>query len=99
MKHWEIDHFFDAIIGSNLDGTRVDKGEVISYIFENYIPNVDRNEVVMVGDTVYDIVGAKNNGIDCISVTYGYGIIDELQAHEPTLVVDSVKELGDVLKG
>ena len=53
----------------------------------------------MVGDRKYDIVGAKANGLDVIGVTYGYGVREELEAHQPTAIVDSVEELRKLLLG
>jgi phosphoglycolate phosphatase-like HAD superfamily hydrolase len=34
-----------------------------------------------------------------IGVTYGYGPREELEAHEPTAIVDSVQELRELLLG
>jgi hypothetical protein len=52
---------------------------------------------VMVGDRKYDIEGAKANGIDSIGAGYGYGPAGELQAAEPTYIVDSVDALIPLL--
>jgi len=49
LKHFNLDRYFDCIIGSNLDGTRIKKGEIIKYIIDKY--NIGNfNEVVMIGD-------------------------------------------------
>jgi phosphoglycolate phosphatase len=39
---------------------------------------LDRDKTVMIGDRRHDIIGAKNNGLACIGVTYGYGTEKEL---------------------
>lgn len=97
LAHFKIDHFFQLIIGSNLDGTRVAKTEVIAEVMRN-LPDTARNEpVVMVGDREHDIIGAKNNHIDAIGVRYGYGAQTELAAAQPKLIVASVAELFDAL--
>jgi len=54
-------------------------------------------EIVMVGDTVYDINGGKHNRISTIAVGYGFGIKEELLAAEPDYYVESVEELSRVL--
>ena len=55
--------------------------------------------MVMIGDRKFDMIGAKNNGIDSIGVTYGYGEREELEACSPTAMVDSVVELRKLLLG
>lgn len=52
---------------------------------------------VMIGDTKYDIIGAKKNHVDAIGVTYGYGTRDELMEAGADFIADSVEELGTLL--
>lgn len=96
LEHFNLFQYFTAIIGSNLDGTRTDKGDVIEYALTNK-DLAERSKIVMVGDRKYDVIGAKRNGIDAIAVTYGYGSYDELVAAEPNHIVSSVKELSILL--
>lgn len=92
LKHFNLDMYFDAIVGSDLDGTRSKKGEVIRYIIDKYnIANIE--QVVMVGDRKYDIIGAKENSIDSIGVSYGYGSKEELNNAGPTYIVNNVIDL------
>jgi phosphoglycolate phosphatase len=96
LEHFNLFQYFTAIIGSNLDGTRTDKGDVIEFALTN--KNLaERSKIVMVGDRKYDVIGAKRNGIDAIAVTYGYGSYDELAAAEPNYIVSSVEELSVIL--
>jgi phosphoglycolate phosphatase len=89
---------FSLIAGSELDGTRVAKGEVIAYAL-NALPPVARTACVMVGDRMHDIVGAEENGIASVAVGYGYGSEDELRAAKPTHLVHTVVELERLLCG
>jgi phosphoglycolate phosphatase len=59
-----------------LNGDLVDKTELINHIISN--ERLDKNNAVMIGDRSHDIIGAKNNGLACIGVTYGYGTEEEL---------------------
>lgn len=95
-KHFRIAQYFDMIVGSNLDGTRSAKGEIIGYILKQLEP-VLRGTVIMVGDRKYDILGAKNQGIDSIGVTYGYGSVEEISRYEPTFTVATVGDLEKTL--
>lgn len=98
IKYFQLDEYFDKIVGSNFDGTRSAKGEIIQYILEGY-QELSKDEFVMIGDRKYDVIGAKETGIDSIGVKYGYGSIEELKGSEPTQIVESVEELTALLVG
>ena len=96
LDYFKIHQHFKTIIGSNLDGTRTEKKDIIQEIV-NQLPNVNLDKLVMIGDRKYDIIGAKHFGIDTISVTYGYGTLEELQVEKPTYIVNDVAELKKML--
>ncbi|SCZ10430.1 HAD family hydrolase [Alkaliphilus peptidifermentans] len=96
LKYFELEEFFTLIAGSNLDGSRCEKDEVIQYIRE-IIPEITCNNTIMVGDRKYDIIGAKQHHIESIGVTYGYGGEEELKAAEATFIVTSIEELNVLL--
>ncbi|MEE3719942.1 HAD family hydrolase [Tumidithrix elongata RA019] len=79
IEHFSLSSLFDGIYGSELDGTRSIKGELIRHVLlrENLAPE----ETVMVGDRFHDVVGAKQNQVFAIGVTYGYGTEEELSTH------------------
>jgi len=96
LAHFSLDRFFFAAAGSNLDGTRMEKAEVIEFAL-SYLEEIPQDKLVMVGDRKHDIIGAKKNGLDVIAVAYGYGSLEELQQEEPNYLVSSVEELGILL--
>jgi len=96
LKYFHIDGYFDLVVGSNLDGTRTAKTEIIQYILDKY-NEYERTDFIMIGDRKHDIIGANNTGIDSIAVTYGYGSYDELSKANPSYIVGSVEELKDIL--
>ena len=75
VEHFELAAYFTAVYGSELDGTRTDKTELLDYARRDQSAGRDS---VMIGDRSHDIVGASNNGFRAIGVTYGYGSADEL---------------------
>ncbi len=82
--------------GSNLDGTRVNKDEVIAHALrENRVS--DREEAVMIGDRKHDILGGKKCGLDTIGVLFGYGSLREMQDCKADRIAKSVEELGRML--
>ncbi|GHH99446.1 HAD family hydrolase [Neobacillus kokaensis] len=96
LKYFNIDQYFELVVGSNLDGTRSSKTEIIQYILDMY--NEQRlDDFVMIGDRKHDIIGANNSGIDSIGVTYGFGSFKELNETNPTYIVNSVDEIKDIL--
>lgn len=76
IEHFDLASYFNRVYGSELNGDFVDKTELIDHIISN--EGMDKNSVVMIGDRSHDIIGAKNNGLESIGVTYGYGTREEL---------------------
>ncbi len=96
LEHFGLKQYFAAIVGSNFDGTRTEKSDVIEFALSG--ENItDLSKVVMIGDRKYDISGAKQNHIDVIAVAYGYGSQEELAAADPDYIVSSVSELAILL--
>ncbi|MBR5597855.1 MAG: HAD family hydrolase [Lachnospiraceae bacterium] len=94
LKYFKIYEYFDFVAGSTIDGGRKEKEEVIAYALEmNQIQ--DKTNVIMVGDTKYDIIGANKNEIDSIGVLFGYGDYQELKETGATYIVDTI---ADILK-
>lgn len=98
LEHFNIEKYFELIVGSNLDGTRASKTEVIQYILDKY-NEYKLDDFIMIGDRKHDIMGANNTGIDSIGVTYGYGLFEELSHSNPTHIVENVNQLKDILIG
>jgi phosphoglycolate phosphatase len=97
LEHFGIAKYFTYIAGSNLDGTRVKKDEVIKYALESC--NItDISKAVMIGDRYYDIIGGKEAGIDSIGVLYGYGNRNELVKAGADFIADTVADIGKVLQ-
>ena len=76
IDHFGLRHHFERVFGSELDGTRVDKGDLLEYALNEAA--VDPSRTLMIGDRSHDMVGARNNGMGAIGVLYGYGSKDEL---------------------
>lgn len=94
LRHFNLDKYFQLVVGSNMDGTRVLKAEIIEASIK---PFGIESQVLMVGDRRHDIEGAHSNRIDSTAVAYGYGSVDELQQAQPTYLVHSVAELAQLL--
>lgn len=94
LEHFDLRKYFTFVSGSELNGDRVDKAEVIRYALDA-LHITDVKQVIMVGDRCFDVEGAATCGIDAIGVTYGYGNAAELNS--AIKVVNTVQELQEVL--
>lgn len=98
LEHFNIRACFQLVVGSNLDGTKTAKTEVIEETLKG-LPSVAKESIIMVGDREHDIIGAKNNLISSLGVTYGYGSEHELKAAGCDYLAGSVEDLGRFLLG
>lgn len=87
VRHFALDRFFTAVHGSDMDGARADKDELILHVLNKEA--VEPADAVMVGDRSNDVRGALANGIPAIGVTYGYGTRGELVDADATWVCDA----------
>ena len=78
IDFFQLSQYFRAVHGSELDGTRVDKGELLSYVLQT--ENLDPEHTLMVGDREFDIHGARAAGVAVAGVLWGYGSREELES-------------------
>lgn len=105
LAHFKLKNYFDVIVGSELDGRRTAKDEVIEEaLMELYFGKESKatkldecsdyiKETAMVGDRSLDIEGAKAHQIFAIGVDYGYAEYGELKQAGAGFVADTVAEL------
>jgi len=96
-RHFELEAQLDAIYGSELDGTRGRKPELLAHILasEGLVPE----RAIMVGDRRHDVEGANAHGMRSLGVTWGYGDRAELDAAGATWICDDLAEALAVVDG
>ena len=94
LKHFDLANYFDMICGATMDTSRTNKEAVIEYLIRE---NGKTDNMVMVGDTKFDVLGAKFHGIPCIGVSWGYGTVADMQAAGAKAIVHSMTELLETL--
>lgn len=96
-----IRQYFEIVVGSELDGTRDKKEDVVAEVLKRFSQEgaADPSCVVMIGDRKFDIEGAKAAGTHHIGVNYGYAAPGELEAAGAEIVVRDVEGLRRVLLG
>ena len=96
LEHFGLKEYFSYIAGSELDGTRVNKAEVIQYALEQ-MKITESEKIVMIGDKEHDMIGAGICGVDSIGVLYGFGEREELENHGATYIAETVSDLEKIL--
>jgi phosphoglycolate phosphatase len=76
IEHFGLGGLFEHVFGSELDGTRTDKADLLAYALSE--AKLDPARAIMIGDRSHDVVGARKNGMKAIGVLYGYGSLAEL---------------------
>ncbi len=115
LAWFDLTEYFDLIAGATMDDSRSRKGDVIAYAIaqlETEVAgepgitekmgtgkNADHDHILMVGDRSHDVAGAKENGLPCVGVLYGYGSREELEEAQAVAICAEVKDLPDVIAG
>jgi phosphoglycolate phosphatase len=91
LEHFHLAQYFTVAAGSNMDGTRTKKAEVIRYAMEQCkaIPQ----STLMIGDREHDILGAGEVGIKSCGVLWGYGDAEELTRAGADWIVEKPEEI------
>lgn len=106
--------YFDTVLGCYSDGRLDSKAEVVEACIKHYegieplpkgrlqyasqIEPVQRNNILMLGDRYYDVVGAQTHGIETLGVSYGYGSREELTEYGALIVMDSPMAVAALFK-
>lgn len=95
IEHYGLASYFEFIGGSNLDGTRSKKQEVIQYVLDQN--GLTPDQAVMIGDRMHDIIGAIGCRVESIGVLFGYGSEQELSEAGADHIASRVEEVGDII--
>ena len=96
LKHFHLYDLFESVSGSDLDGKRGSKAEVIRILMDECALN--DSETVIVGDREHDIIGGKQTGILTIGVRYGYADEGELEAAGADRIADAPRDIVDIVE-
>ncbi len=96
LEHFDLAKYFTVIVGSEMDGSRTDKAEVIEEVLKQ-LGKPDKDKTLMIGDREHDIIGARKMGLHSIGVLYGYSEGDELAEAGVDVVLNTVTELKKYL--
>lgn len=96
-QHFGFAEHFKVIYGSELDGTRTNKVELIAHLLEQ--EGLAPDSCLMIGDRKHDLIGARDNGLDAAAVGYGFGSFAELSDEQPRYHFQTLGELHQAFAG
>lgn len=96
LEHFGLDGYFDDICGSCDDQDRNEKDEVIRYALNKH-GITDLEDVLMVGDRKYDVIGAGKCGLKCMGVLYGFGDREELETAGAAYIAETVEDMARMI--
>ena len=94
LKHFHLAQYFEIICGASMDTSRSSKDKVIAYLLDQ---TGHKENTIMVGDTKFDVLGAKAHGIPTIGVSWGYGTVEDMTEAGAKCIVHTMDELLDAL--
>ena len=95
LEKFELRQYFEDVCGAVLNGNRDSKEQVLEELHRRF-PEI--SDAVMVGDTVYDIVGAAAHNIPAIGVAWGFGTVSEMQEAGAAGIAYTMDELYKLIQ-
>lgn len=94
LEHFDLAKYFTRICGASMDTSRSSKDAVIAYLLNECGA---QENAIMVGDTAFDVLGAKAHGIPTVGVSWGYGTVEDMEKAGAAAIVNTMEELYQAL--
>ena len=94
--HYGFDRRMAAQFGSEMDGRRTDKRDLLAYALET--TGADPGASYMIGDRMHDARGALANGITPLGALWGFGAREELEAAGCAAIADAPLDIAALVK-
>ena len=99
LEYFDLKKYFSVICAAPNNGLNGEKpGRIKAAVEEAKELGCEAKNVIMVGDTRFDVLGAHECGIPCVGVTWGFAVEGEFEACNTEFVVDTMEELLNALK-
>ena len=95
LEHFGLDGYFDGVYGSELDGARADKRELLSDLLAR--EGLAGSNSVMIGDRIQDAAAARHVGALSVWADWGYGDEPERARAAPDYVCAAMKALAGLM--
>ncbi len=97
LEHFGLLDLFDDVVGATFDRRIDTKEEVLNEVLRRW-SDIPKDQMCLIGDTMFDLVGAKKIGIDCIAVSYGFGDAKEMLQNGAIAVCDRMADLPELIQ-
>ena len=97
LEHFDLLQYFDEVVGASMDEKRSAKKDVIEEALHRMGKAPGDRNVLMIGDRMHDIEGARLCGLDSLGVYTGFAADGELEAAGATYVFHSIRSMADFL--
>ncbi|MCI7105135.1 MAG: HAD hydrolase-like protein [Lachnobacterium sp.] len=98
LEHFGILELFDDVVGATFDGRIDTKEEVLNEVMRRW-SDVPKDEMCLIGDTMFDVEGANQVGIRTVAVNFGFGNVQEMVEAGAVAVCDDMEELPEIVAG
>ncbi len=98
LEHFGILELFDDVVGATLDGKIDTKEEVLLEVMRRW-NDLPRENMYLIGDTIFDVDGANRVGIKTIGVSFGFGNVSQMMEAGAVKVCDSMEEVSSFIIG
>ena len=96
LEHFGILDLFDDVVGATFDGRRDKKSEILQEVMRRW-SDIPKSDMCLVGDTMFDVNGAKELGIACLAVSFGFGDTGEMKKAGVIGICDAMEDLPQML--
>lgn len=96
LEKFSLKQYFSAVCGSDLEGTKHTKKQIIDDAFAALLPT-SLDQIIMVGDRYQDIEGAKQAKIASLGITYGYAQPGELENAGADFIATDPQSIADII--
>jgi len=92
LDYFGLDKYFSFTAGALMDGKRTDKKDVIQFALDN-IPSFEKENILMIGDREFDILGGKHHGLQTAWAKWGFGTEAEILPLKPDYIYSSASKM------
>jgi len=97
LEHFNIIHLFDECVGATEDGRIGSKEEVLNEVMRRW-SDISKDDMCLVGDTIYDIEGANLVGMKSIGVSFGFGDAKEMKTAGAICICEDMYSVVEAIR-
>ena len=97
LEHFDILDLFDDVVGATLDGKIDTKEEVLNEVIRRW-SDIPKEQMCLIGDTIFDVEGANKVGMPCIGVSFGFGDVKQMSEAGAITICDHMNQVPEAIE-